>query len=250
MPSLQVVDLSNEAPQQNYVGNFARSFGETLNTGRQKKSDEDIFNRIKQQYPTDSPDQTAQRLIESTASAPFKKDTLGYLTSLATNQARRQDQDIRRDQNEINRDKVLNDNRRLNQSQDKQKTDLPAAIAKYNKSIWKDAEPEDLSLFNRLTSKYMAGGLSLDQASSQALQEAREVKQALDMGFTEKESGWFRNPDNTENEELVVNQAKSLINAGTKESIIKSNLKKAGWSDADIIRIMDRAKVDNILFGG
>lgn len=252
MPSLQVVDLSNPEPQQNYVGEFARSFGESLNAGRQKKSDEDIFKRIKQQYPSDSPDQTAQRLLESTASAPFKKDTLGYLSSLATNQARRQDQDIRNETNKINRIKATNQSRALDQTQDNQKTKLPTEIAKYNKSIWKDAEPEELSLFNRLTSKYIEDGLPLNQASEKALGQVKEINEALDIGMQEKIgkttkeylSLGFLDSSNErmKAEKLVVDQTKALLESGAPEERVKKALKKAKWNPEEIKKILEEAK--------
>ncbi len=252
MPSLQVVDLNSNAPPSDHISKFAQSFGDTLYKNHQKKSDEDIFNRIKKQYPTDKPEELYQHVLETPGmTEDFKKNTLGFLKDFTASKSRSEDQAIRKTTNDINAIKASNQKKALDQTAENQKTQGPSQIAKYNKSIWKDASPEESSLFNRLTGKYISSGLPLDEASNKALEDTKLIQESLDLGMAEKipDKTWKEfggildyTQEREETEQLVVDQTIALLEKGLDESAIKNALKKAKWTDADVKKILEKVR--------
>lgn len=252
MPALQVVDLTNDAPKQNYVGEFARSFGETLNKNREKKSDEDIFARIKQQYPNATPTELYEKLsVEPGLTEPYRKDTLGFLNSYISNKSKEDELAIRRETNRINDIRATNQANNVNNTTKNQPHKQAALAADYNRKILKgsgeDLNTEDIQTFNNLTSKLMASNVPLDQASATAYQQLGEIKEALKSDFAKKlkennsytVKSWNTTAEQvTEAENNAYEQGRSLYDLGVPESTLRKKYKDADWTKDDIDRFL------------
>lgn len=281
MPSIQVVDFGPN-PISQAVGDFTKSFAGTFFKNQNKKKDDEIFTRIKENYGTNAtPEKMYRDLTESTGlSEDYKKDRVREIKDYASLVTKGGEKPISAYQAALiqQRDAQAKlQEKRINAAIADKKNNLPKLVADYTNTQFKDTgttlDVTDKNYLNSRITENLNEGMPLDKAFEEAY-ETYQIKKEI-VAVTQippKPKSWLGQPSK-EDVNPAMDQAfqelNKLYDAGiTAQRDLRSIAKRAGWSPEEISEMLNlvyqrhgkkaksqepekpKESVDDILFGG
>jgi hypothetical protein len=267
MPSAQVINFG-EDPYANAMGGFAKSFLGELDKRSSKRRNDEVFEQIKSKYGKDAPIEDILRDIVTSEGLDqdYKTDTIKNIKEFATLAAkkdknnidaiklgiRKKEHEERIRTNDIAEDRVKNEKNRIKNLGDKNSRNLSKDISTYNSKFLKDAGVEmsenDRSDMNYFTEDLMSQGKTLAEASRDANQLVQMRRELIDNVKVTPRPRWFDGaaPDSAPEILPAMEQAFNDLSKLYEEDGIdhqtdlKAILKRAGWKDEEIIKILQR----------
>jgi hypothetical protein len=273
MPQLQVVDFGQNAGSD-ALGNLARGLSTGYFQAQEKKRNDDIFAKIKEQYGDgDIMDFVSQIVKEEGFSQEYKKNLIDPIKTLSDLQKKKNATEY----DEIKRSIALQD---LNIKKSRAKREIPVQVSTYINNQLKGQDEElsieDKSMLNSSMVDILEKDpeLSIPQAFDMKYEELREkdkfikakqlTKRPEIFGATKSEKERKKNKILEEPKKQVIRELSELYEDGmTSKKDLRNLLKKALWTEEEeiqeILNAVTKKKrkeqkkepesIDNILFG-
>ena len=283
MPQLQVVDFGQNAGSD-ALTNLARGLSSGYFQAQEQKSNEDIFDRIKENYSGEDPMMFMEDVLNAKGlGQEYKKNKLDEIKTLVDLKNKKVSSDYAALQKTISlgnlnvrRTSEENKEKRLEQEAKKAKQELPIKVSTYINNQLKEEDDkidaEDKSMLNSRMINLMDEGFSIPEAFNQAYEFISEKNRLIDTEtLTLRPVKYPVTQINQHKQKVeearkkVTNELSQLYEAGvTAKKDLRKILERASWEKEEIKEILDevvnkklkkketqeeKKPIDNILFG-
>jgi hypothetical protein len=283
MPQLQVVDFGQNAGSD-ALTNLARGLSSGYFQAQEQKSNEDIFDRIKENYSGEDPMMFMEDVLNAKGlGQEYKKNKLDEIKTLVDLKNKKVSSDYAALQKTISlgnlnvrRTSEENKEKRLEQEAKKAKQELPIKVSTYINNQLKEEDEkidaEDKSMLNSRMINLMDEGFSIPEAFNQAYEFISEKNRLIDTEtLTLRPIKYPVTQINQHKQKVeearkkVTHELSQLYEAGvTAKKDLRKILERASWEKEEIKEILDevvnkklkkketqeeKKPIDNILFG-